>query len=695
MKRLMFSFLALLMVGCGPRLMLTSEALDSYQPPEPSEYPDSWGVFLDWEDQDLYAVDTFWPVGRCEVETRRVFAVLNENIAEGKLIQFYLHEKAKLTSFSATLIRPDGDVLTLDEKSLRDDTVTIVVKDDDAGDDDEGDAEKPALKQKKFKRKILILPAVEVGSLIETRYAVKSTWKDGGCPSFGSPAGTNRPVLRYTRTVSVPDGNRHRLHSRNTESKPTLSRRGGQSVLTWTTDEFKSVTPEDFAAPSRFARPSVSRRLVQYVYGNHVSNVTTDWAEVLGSTFAKPIVDAAPRKKLFKDFDLALDTEGCAGDCLVDRALVMVREKFLPNGKWGSFSSVKSLAKVVKKEKAGVAARGLMVWKLLTDAGLDAKLALVAPFGRAHYGLDAPLYGVFTVPMVYVPKGNGVETPIWIDPKCDACSRGQLSPYTFQAPAVIAMSVDKGLKRNTWSLQHAVTEGALAHALSSHERQAVTLRADGNARVEVSRRVGGGYAIASVVKKPRERKGSWERAARGYANWRFPGAVFESHKDKTCDRAAGQCTRSYSVKAPVARAVDHRLAFPLSIWSAPRGNYFDAAERKRDIYISSPRSISDAVTVTAPAEYTVAQVPEKASIESALGTFTLASETKDGKTTVTRTLELKPGLYSKDDYEALRVPVRAFVAARGDVVVFAKPPPPAPPEPTEPTEPVEGDAASN
>ena len=41
MNRLMFTLLALLMVACGPRLLLTGEPLDSYQPPDPSQYPDS------------------------------------------------------------------------------------------------------------------------------------------------------------------------------------------------------------------------------------------------------------------------------------------------------------------------------------------------------------------------------------------------------------------------------------------------------------------------------------------------------------------------------------------------------------------------------------------------------------------------------------------------------------------------------
>ena len=690
MKRLTLACLALFVFGCGPRLMLTSEALDSYQVPEPSEYPHSWGVYLDWEDQYVYAVDAFWPVGRCEAETRRVFAVLNENIAEGQLTEITLHKKAKLTSFSAQLIRPNGDVITLDKKSLRDDTVTILVEDDE--DDDDDDDKEPVFKQEDYKRKILILPAIEVGSLIEIRYAVKSKWESGACPSFASPAGSSKPVLRYTITRSVPDSNRYRVHARNTESEPTLTKRDGQVVFTWTTDEFASVVPEDFGAPTWFARPMYHRQHVQYVNGNYVSDTATDWAKVLGSTFAKPIVDDKPRKKLFKDVDLALDTEGCTGDCLVDRALTMVREKFRPSGKWRAFSSVKSLSKEIKKGKLSVAGRGLLVWKLLTDAGLDAKLALVSPLGRASFGLDAPMYGVFTVPMVYVPKGGGVETPIWIDPDCDACTRGQQSPYTFQAPAIVAAGVDEGLKKNYWDFLYTVTNGTRAHGRVLQERLDVALAADGNARVEVSQRAGGDYAIGALISQSRMRKGSMERRARGISTWRFPGSVFESHQDLACDRAAGQCTRKYSVKAPVARADTNQLVLPLALWSDSRGNYFDAAERKRDIYISSARTLSDAVTVTAPAEYTVAQVPKTISLKSALGTFTLASDTKDGKTTVTRTLELKPGLYSKDDYEALRAPVRAFVAARGDVVVFAKPPPPAPPEPAEP---VEGEAAPN
>lgn len=677
MSRLIVVLLGLGLFACVPRLSTVYEPLDSYSVPEPSEYPNAYGVYLDWQSSVQVHPNALGSLTR-QAQQRRVLAILNENGPETRVLTFRIEKGVELTSFVANIIRPDGETITLDKTSLRASKEVLLVKAPRSATDVDED-KKTEINQKEFTRKLLVLPALEVGTLVELKLDVSADHKKK-IASFGSPYFSSLPVLQYTETVSLPHYYRFKAATRQTESDVSITRRGSQRIYTWSTDEYAGSVGADFKPDRSMTTPSFDLYQTQFVLGNSVSNFATEWADVLGSKFGKLLLDGDKRDTLFKGFDAAIDTAECDRACRVDRALDLARKTLKYTGKVGSIDKLKSMKKVVKAGKSNAVGIGVFIWKVLNDAGVDAKPALANGFGnRIHFGLDLPTSGTFTRPLVYVPAGDGLSAPVWIDPTCESCARGSLPPYTYQAPAVVADGVVQGWKEDKWDLQHRVTDGKLANVSGSEEHIDLVASADGTFSVTLKNVDLGGWAQTHINNEASDDPSRWSYWANRVSGNRFFGAPVEKVEKNTCDRAKARCEASLALKYQGAGASDGRLVVPMTLWSADQANFFREAERTQDIFIWSPRTYSDAVTLATPDGYEVAQQPKARTVKSALGHFQLTSEIKDGKVVVKRSLRMNPGLYSKDDYAALRAPIRAFVAARNEVVIATKPAPVAPP----------------
>ena len=677
MSRLIVVLFGLGLFACAPRLSTVYEPLDSYSVPEPSEYPNAYGVYLDWQNSVQIQSNALGSLTR-QAQERRVLAILNENSAQTRILTFRLDKGVELASFEANIIRPDGETISLDKTSLRDAKETLLVK--KAQSESEKDVDKdPEWVQKEFVKKLLVLPALEIGTLVELKLDVEADHKKR-VTSFGSPEYSSLPVLRYTEMVSLPHFWRYKATTRHTENDVNISRRGSQRIYTWTTDEYAGSASTDFRPFRSMTTPFFDLYQTQFVLGNSVRNIATDWADVLASKFGKLLLDGKERDKLFKGFDAAIDTADCDRACRVDRTLELARKTLSYTGTIGSIKKLKSMKSVVKAGESNAVGIGVFILKVLNDAGVDAKPALANGFGqRFHFGLDLPKSGVFTRPMVYVPAGDGLTDPVWIDPTCESCERGSLPPYTYQAPAVVADSVHQGWKENKWDLQHRVTDGKLVNLSGNKEHIDLVTSADGTFAVTLKNTILGGWAQNSIANAKSANPTYWNRWAIGVSGARFLGAPVEKVEKNACDRAKARCEVSMALKYQGAGASEGRLIVPMTLWEASRGDFFREAERTQDIYVSYPRTYSDVVTLATPDGYELTQHPKARTAKSALGMFKLTSEVKDGKVTVTRSLQLNPGRYSKENYEALRAPVRAFVAARSEVIIAAKPAPPAPP----------------
>ena len=79
MSRLIVVLLGLGLFACVPRLSTVYEPLDSYSVPEPSEYPNAYGVYLDWQSSVQVHPNALGSLTR-QAQQRRVLAILNENL---------------------------------------------------------------------------------------------------------------------------------------------------------------------------------------------------------------------------------------------------------------------------------------------------------------------------------------------------------------------------------------------------------------------------------------------------------------------------------------------------------------------------------------------------------------------------------------------------------------------------------------
>lgn len=119
------------------------------------------------------------------------------------------------------------------------------------------------------------------------------------------------------------------------------------------------------------------------------------------------------------------------------------------------------------------------------------------------------------------------------------------------------------------------------------------------------------------------------------------------------------------------RTSDGRLIVPLDVFDRHRENHLFDRERQGPIWLRGGTRTVDRLIVEVPDGYRLEALPQPRRASSVGFDFQLVSRTEEGgRVVVERRLARRIGLWPRTLYDALRAPVRAFVAARGEVIML-------------------------
>ncbi|HEY1099998.1 MAG TPA: DUF3857 domain-containing protein, partial [Myxococcota bacterium] len=288
--------------------------------------------------------------GTTTQQHHRVIKVLTEAGFAEASAHVFVPAKNELLHFSARTIAPDGTVYDVDPATVLSDVANI-------GDD--------ASATRSFQ-----FPRVTVGSVLEVTTTMSAPW---AAWFLFDHVGQHVPVRHYEVEILldrfvVPD-----VFVNN--AKPPLDydkNVDGLQRIHFELNDVEAVKSQSWRPAWRALSPWWSYRAVEWAYPNGRQPAASTWGRALnGSMHA--------RLAAYEDVDGLKPLRGherCAGDsdCIVAAALKQLET--LEFSGFEDFYECRPLQQVQTSGTANNHEKALALWKLLTDAGIDAHIAV-------------------------------------------------------------------------------------------------------------------------------------------------------------------------------------------------------------------------------------------------------------------------------------------------------------------------------
>lgn len=655
MKRLM-GMAALLVVaaGCGPRLAKV-ELGDPQQLlalARAGNDDKAHAVVLSHEQRYLLMV---WKSDKDEMyeQLHRAVLVLTERGAERYAeVRVPVPRGGELVHLEARTLSPDGEVREVKPEEVFEDEHRF--RDGDRDEDWDIDV------------RTFRFPRVRPGSIVEYAYTAR---KEGlQHVIVERPAGPD-PIKRYELELRVSRYLRYDIDLYNVPAKIETSTEGGLKKIRLVLRDIPAIDDDDLAPDSTWTHPWVVYRNKQYAFRRSVYNLTRTWPDAMSWLAFERYLEEDHH---FADFTLKLSRDGCETPrCLAAQALDVARERAELSGFAWRVWQTRALAKVISRGKANNHEKALLVYKLLNDAGVSARFAYTVRRHTELFDDRVPFAGAFNHTLLYLPKQPGLEEPLWLDPSCELCGPGAVPPWSEGARALVVTG-EKTRHEPKMSGELLVVDAPVLGFRKERRRHDATLSEDGT--LEVETRIEGEGAEAIWWRKNTR---TWSdddhrRAAESDVRDRMRTGVLLDFEPRRCDRRLGKCARSTRFRLPFYATRDgDALLLPLTLFRHPWDNWLWKKTRDVDVVIGEPWEGRFELRVKLPPGYRPTALPAE-ELRSQAFDFQLESRLEGDTLVVARSLRLKPGRFAKQDYAALRRPIRAFSKVRQRVVVLEK-----------------------
>lgn len=647
---------ALLLLAVFAQGCATTSALDSSFLPretltwDSTKYPDDAAVVLYRADRYLLNttndhLETWADVRTSEVLRHVAIAVLKEGGFGQAEVKIPYRKNQELVVLKARVLQPDGTVRELDPREMLSDT--------------NGKGEQDV--QGRFFR----FPDVRVGSVLEyvslIRYPFVISAEDqdtlGSFPvrQYDFELTGARPLvleaIKYnsTRPIEVTrlDDGRHRIRFSLRDLAPP---------------------PEEPWAPHwTFTEPRWAFRVVALKSGQTPRNWLRNWEDVT-VPFARRVY---LEPEAYAGFTDRPDLSRCADvRCRVETATNWVREKTSTLGV-GKNREL-PLAEAFKTGKASARERAMAVRKILEEAGVEAKLALLTDAHSRQTARSFPEWAQFNRAVVYVPaQPPALPRPIVVDLEAEYCAPGELPPQVKDQPGFVFWmeggTVGAGEGRGEW----VTLEGPACRAPVGREVHRAKVTADGT-MIDVLEVWGEGERSEP---RQREQKDWSERELARQGNRRSaevsPVGGAADARWLECDRLKGVCGRTVTLIAEHFAVRDGRnWLVPLTMLSSLY-EHIDAEQRLQDLVVDPAWGVTEEIIeLEGPPGFHVGRLPDAVAASGpGVSMRVVAEKTKQG-VRLSRRISLSPGLYPVSDYERMRPVLEAFRALRQTVLTF-------------------------
>lgn len=586
-----------------------------------------------------------WGDSRAELHSHEVIRVLSEAGFERALVRLAWPKKGRLVHLDARTIAPDGTVTPLDAEAAFASSFQL-------DEEKSGDA------------RAFSFPRVDVGSWLELSYTIEL---DGFYTAWSDRVTDEIPVREYRLDIVVDDIAQPELRVLNHPAQPTVTLEAdGMRHLRLQLKDIPAAVDEPFSPTWRARDPWWIYRTVRYRYPNDEWDLEASWSDAARAT-SKLVVkhkglEQAPA------LDLARCGQGTARDtrCVIDAALAETHRRVVFTG----FAPAFALGEVDAVVAAGAADAGgkaALLFALLTNAGVDARLAAVARRGTNEVARDFPSLRWLNHTLVVAVMG---DQAVWMDPSCEMCASGTLPSWDpIGADALVVSKKGDKLTASWWALngQPAPHDNVLTSLWT------LTVDERGDARVLLEQRSAG---EASLFWRARTRNDVAKDAAddaQRLVRRLSPAATVTSHTPVTCARNTGRCQQRIEAVLPRFAHQDvDGLRVPLSLLR-PAVDLVSRRPRRQDYVVSAPLVHEDELTVVPPKGYTIAAPPRSRSGKGALGAVEIAAEVRSGTLVVKRTTRELPGHLPVTSGNEAQAPFEPGAALAASVVRLVPP----------------------
>jgi hypothetical protein len=586
--------------------------------------------------------------GRSEVHTHEVTQIITEAGFEEAQMKLFWPKKGKLVHLDARSIAPDGTITPLDTTEL----FASEVKIDTGGE-----------KQAEVEARFFSFPRVEVGSFIEVAY---TTTLPGLYSSWSERIADDLPILDYRIELAVDDVAEPDLRILNSDIKPRIETRDRMQHISFQMKNVPAVVDESYAPSWRVREPWWIYRTVAYRFPNQLFYMNGDWDDVtdqLLPMFKGKGLEGAPRA----------DVASCNGDpvCTVTKCNELVRDAAAWSGFDRAFSH-RDVSTIVAEKSASAADKALLLYAVLKDAGVDARLAGFARRGTNEVPRDFPSLTWLNHTMVVAVFGD--KGALWIDPSCEHCTPGFMPSWVpIGEPALVVWAKDTARGK-----KHQVEWWAIAGQPMPIENvetrtYAVTLEDDGDAKVVLDETRTGESALHWRADTRKDSEDDRRRDARAAVQRLSRAALLDTWEPVTCVPAQGKCTRHLTATLPRFAHVGRdgvRVPFDL-LRSVVHVTKDDEDEpRKTDFIVEAPVRVVDELRITAPSGKRIDGAPDAWSANGPLVDVSVSSTREGDVLVVKRETKLSAGKVVRADLAKIERVLERSAALHSNVVTI-------------------------
>jgi hypothetical protein len=628
------ALLSLWALGCAQVSLDAAFVADERLTYDAAKYPNDAAVGLYAEDGTLIVHRTSQP-SYTQRLVHRVYAVQAESAYDLAEHRIPLQGTNKLTALKARHKKPDGTIVELRPQE--------VIADDGLP------GEENATHARLFR-----LPNVEKGSVLEWVYVIEYPYLGtseesdslGEYPlkSYDVWIEASKEVILEGRFYNIPVA----THARSGRSEKLM--RIGASM----NDVPARPKGEHYAADWTFTQPRWAYRMLRWNLRGQLTPVLESWNDVIWRWAVKGY--SSEKDALFEGFDARVDLGDCAdAQCRVERVRDFVHQRTAYTS-LGSFSGARKLTDVLQSRQATAFERGLLMRRLLEDAGLTANLATFAARHSEAFDKTFPTLERFNRLLVYLPRQRGLDEGLWLDPSCEGCAPGQVSPEAERVEALVFRANIIPLMDPVIVSEFRVVTAPVAEEPVWRRTYDATPQADGDLRLEVKDERTGlwAYERCAYLRESGARKLADD--ARGDALEIASNATLLANGPFKCSTHSAGSAEARTVELPRYLVIDDdRMYVPLKLLYPEFAEVFAEETRLQPIaFAGSGWKSEHVLRFKAPPGWRFVRGPKPAEEQAPHLSATVATTATGEGAEVKLTVSATVGYQEARDYAAYR-----------------------------------------
>ncbi len=640
--------------GCRPSVEIKLAPLTAI-PADDGKWPEAKAV-IEKDDTHLIVISSH-DTSYSEWRIHRVIRLRSADVLDLADLRIELSKSHEISDFKARSIAADGTVRTIDESALKsapveaeDDTVAEVF--------------------------VASIPGAEVGGVIEYTYAVEAEYaRRSWLTNYRGLTGTwGLPIRKARMKVTVNKFVRYSVQVTRTASKIRKEKDGLVRHIVWEAEDIGPARKEKWAPPDD-GWPRFLFKVQAFATKTWRLDVTRSWDAVLRwrvrTLHGKP-------ERLYEKYEPVEQPECAAGDvmCRIAGALDIARQRVAFDGLVSRFGRVRPLHEMLAAGTANQYEKAVFVGKLLRDAGVEVRYAFGVRPATQTLDVDYPYAADLNHMLLYVPKQQGLDKPLWLDAACEYCTPGQLSDYSRGARMLLT-DYDADDDKVSAKVTRAGGEAPLADR--ARDTYTVTLSPTGDAEIRYEELHEGNRALWFARTLRKQDDEARRKAAESVAAAIDARAELVDAPTPTCDAAAGRCTRVVTVSVPGLAVIDgDEVVLPLKLLADD--GIFEAPKKKRTrrLKLTTTRIFEEALVLKLPDGFSVAGAPTPFTASSdAFETALTVEQTPDGLNLLRRAA-WRQGMYPAQPHDPRVDALRKAAAVRDTPIRLRRIAPAAP-----------------